>query len=96
MSDTGDADYVTSRSDKRVIVKFDQAYFDAFCDSVKNGTNTEQTLFGYDDVNKIVSRLGLITYMGSNEDVPMVTVFTLASGAVTVTENEELYTWFAE
>ena len=87
--------FVMNESDNHGRSSFDQNYYNDFCDSVRNGTNTKATLYGYDGINKVVSETGLITYLGGNEYKPMITIFKLSGGSVTVTENQELYTWLA-
>lgn len=70
-----------------------QEYYDKFVSEVAAGTNTHPTLFGYDGINKIVSDKGLISYTSGNENEPMVTLFTLGKGGVTVLHNQVLAEW---
>lgn len=88
--------YVMNESDNHGLSSISQNYYNSFVESVKNGTNTHETLYGYNGINKIVSEEGLITYTGGNNDVPMITMFTFADGNATLTVNEELYKWLAE
>ena len=70
-----------------------QEYYNQFVADVAAGTNKQETLFGYDGINKIVSDKGLISYTSGNEHEPMVTVFTLNEGGVTVAHNQVLREW---
>ena len=70
-----------------------QKYYEDFVKAVKAGTNTNETLYGYNGINKIVNENGMVTYTGANNDTPMITMFTFGNGTATLTVNEELYTW---
>ena len=85
--------YVMNEKDNHGKNSISQDYYNQFVESVKNGTNTYDTLYGYDGINKIVSENGLITYTAGNNYTPMVTIFELGDGKVTPTLNEELYIW---
>ena len=52
-----------------------------------------KTLFGYDGVNLLKNREGMLTYVSSNETDPMATVFSLSEAGFTVTANAELAAW---
>lgn len=87
--------FVMNESDKHGQSSITQSYYNSFCNSVKAGTNTKPTLYGYNGINKVVSESGLVTYLGANESTPMVTIFEFANNAATLTVNEVLYTWLA-
>ena len=74
----------------------DQAYFARFVAEVAAGTNQKPTLFGYDGVNTVKNRSGMVTYISAGEDAPMATVFNLGEGGFTVVSNEKLDTWLGE
>ena len=75
---------------------FTQANYDAFVAAVAAGTAKSDTLFGYNGINLLRNREGMLTYVSSNETDPMVTVFTLSASGFTVTANTELAAWPAE
>ncbi len=85
--------YVMNESDNHGLSSFNQNYYNDFCDSVREGKNTKETLYGYDGINKAVNENGLVTYLGGNEYKPMVTIFSFANNKVTLVENQELYSW---
>ena len=85
--------YIMNTSDNHGLSGIDQGYYTKFVNSVANGTATNPTLYGYDGINKIVNQNGLITYLGSNETDPMITIFELDGDNVTLTTNEELHKW---
>ena len=85
--------FVMNESDKHGKSSISQDYYTKFVESVRDGTNTYDTLYGYDGINKIVNEQGMITYTGGNNYTPMITVFELGNGKATLTLNEELYSW---
>ena len=70
--------------------------YEAFVAAVAAGTNTHETYLGYNGINMLKSAKGLITYMSGSELDPMATVFSFASGKLTVDVNKKLYDWLAE
>jgi hypothetical protein len=74
----------------------DQAYFDRFVAEVAAGTNQKPTLFGYDGVNTVKNRSGMVTYISASEDALMATVFNLGEGGFTVVSNRDLAAWLSE
>ncbi|MBE6631383.1 MAG: MBL fold metallo-hydrolase [Ruminococcaceae bacterium] len=83
--------YVMNEKDNHGKTSISQEYYDDFC---KNKEKYEKnTLYGYDGINKVVNEKGLITYLGSNETSPMITVFSFESGKITLKENQSLYLW---
>ena len=74
-------------------INTDQAFFDRFAADKAAGTAEYETLFGYDGVNTIVNRSGMVTYINATETEPMATVFSLTAEGMTVTANEILTTW---
>ena len=70
--------------------------YEAFVKAVAEGTNTHETYLGYNGINMLKSANGLITYMSGSELDPMATVFSFASGNLTVDVNKKLYDWLAE
>ena len=70
--------------------------YEAFVAAVAAGTNTHETYLGYNGINMLKSSKGLITYMSGSELDPMATVFSFASGKLTVDVNKKLYDWLAE
>ena len=85
--------YVMNEKDNHGDTNITQAEYEAFVKSVANGTNTYDTLYGYDGINKIVNEQGMVTYTGGNNDSPMVTIFSLSDGKATLDTNMELYSW---
>ena len=88
--------FVMNTSDKHGLSEISQSYYNSFVDSVKNGTATKPTLYGYDGINKIDNGNGLITYLGGNETDPMITIFELASNKVTLKTNKPLHEWIGK
>ena len=84
--------YFMNKNDNHGDTNITQNDYNNFVASVKNGTNTYSTLYGYDGINKIVNEKGLITYTGGNQENPMATVFTFSGGAK-LSENKDLYQW---
>jgi glyoxylase-like metal-dependent hydrolase (beta-lactamase superfamily II) len=71
-----------------------QDSFNAFIQSVKDGTNDGGTLLGYNGINMVDNGRGVITYIHCSETDPMVTIMSFKDGKVTVELNEMLYDWF--
>lgn len=88
--------FVIDKKDNRGGASTDQAYYDKFVADVAAGTATRETLFGYDGINTVKNRSGMVTYISAGEDAPMATVFTLGEGGFTVVSNEKLDTWLGE
>lgn len=88
--------YIMNVSDNHGLDSISQSYYTEFTNSVKNGTATKSTLYGYDGINKVVNKNGLVTYLGGNETDPMVTVFELNGKTVTLKENKELHEWLGK
>ena len=53
---------------------FTQADYDKFVAAVAAGTAKSDTLYGYNGINLLKNREGMLTYIASNEHDPMVTV----------------------
>lgn len=85
--------FVIDKTDRHGQNSISQEYYDQFVADVAAGTNTYPTLYGYDGVNKIVSNKGLITYTSGNESEPMITLFSLSEGGVSVKDNRVLSEW---
>jgi len=83
------ASFVVNENDHHGLGKsgITEQYFTDFIQQVEAGGAGQPTLFGYDGINKIVNENGMITYLGSTNDAPTATVFTLGEDGVTVTEN---------
>ena len=73
--------------------KITQGYFEKFLANVAAGTSQYATLYGYDGVNTVTNETGMVRYLGSDNTSPMITVFTLENGGVSLTENAPLYAW---
>ena len=88
--------YVMNEKDKHGKSSISQDYYNSFVESVRNGTNTYDTLYGYDGINKIVSENGLTTYTSGNNYEPMIVIFRLGDGVVgDPIVNSELDVWLA-
>ena len=87
----GQASFALNREDNAAGV--DQAAYKNFVDGVRDGTITGKTFLGYDGINIIDNGQGRITYIASNEDSPMATMFTFAGGEATLNFNTGLYNW---
>lgn len=85
--------FVVNKRDNHGQGTVSQEYFNQFVADVAAGTNEQETLFGYDGINKIVSDKGLVTYAMGNETEPMVTLFTLSSDGILVKDNQPLSAW---
>jgi hypothetical protein len=85
--------FVIDKKDNRNGASTDQAYFDKFVADVAAGTADRETLFGYNGINTIKNRDGMLTYINASETEPMATVFTLSSEGMTAVSNEELAAW---
>ena len=70
-----------------------QKDYDQFIDNIASGTCSYKTLFGYNGVNIIFSKNGLITYIMSTETENMATVFSLSGQGIEVLENQLLHEW---
>ena len=77
-------------------INTDQAFFDRFAADKAAGTAEYETLFGYDGVNTIVNRSGMVTYVNATETEPMATVFSLTGEGMTVVTNEILAAWLGQ
>ena len=88
--------FVINRQDSHSGQALDQGYFDRFVAEVTAGTNKKPTIFGYDGINTVKNRSGMVTYISASEDAPMATVFTLGEGGFTVVSNEDLAAWLDE
>ena len=77
-------------------INTDQAFFDTFAADKAAGTAEYETLFGYDGVNTIVNRSGMVTYINATETEPMATVFSLTGEGMTVVTNETLAAWLGD
>lgn len=75
---------------------FNQADYDRFVSDVAGGKSKGKTLFGYDGVNTIVNRSGMVTYINATETEPMATVFSLTGEGMTVVTNETLAAWLGD
>jgi hypothetical protein len=85
--------FFMNKNDKHGLSALTQAYWDSFCASVENGTNTHDTLYGYDGKNIIDNGSGLTTYIASTETTLMATVISMNMGTVKVEVNEKLLPW---
>lgn len=74
---------------------FTQTDYDKFVSDVAAGTAKDDTLFGYNGINLLKNRSGMLTYIASNETDPMVTVFSLSKSGFTLTHNGELAHWLS-
>ncbi len=88
--------FVIDRKDCRNGATTDQTYYDNFVADVAAGVATRETLFGYDGINAVKNRDGMITYISSNETAPMATVFKLSEAGITVESNQELASWLGQ
>lgn len=88
--------FVIDKKDNRGGASTDQAYYDRFVADVAAGTADREILFGYDGINTVKNRSGMVTYISASEDAPMATVFTLGEGGFTVVSNKKLDTWLGE
>lgn len=88
--------FVIDKKDNRGGASTDQAYYDRFVADVAAGTADRETLFGYDGINTVKNRSGMVTYISASEDAPMATVFNLGEGGFTVVSNGKLDTWLGE
>jgi hypothetical protein len=88
--------FVIDKKDNRGGASTDQAYYDKFVADVAAGTADRETLFGYNGINTVKNRSGMVTYISAGEDALMATVFTLGEGGFTVVSNEKLDTWLGE
>ena len=88
--------FVIDKKDNRGGASTDQAYYDKFVADVAAGKADRETLFGYDGINTVKNRSGMVTYISAGEDALMATVFTLGEGGFTVVSNEKLDTWLGE
>ena len=75
---------------------FNQAYYDKFVASVAAGTAKNDTLFGYNGINLLKNRSGMLTYISSNETEPMATVFSMTESGFSVTDNTKLAAWLGQ
>ena len=75
---------------------FTQADYDKFVADVAAGTAKDDTLFGYNGVNLLKNRSGMLTYTSSNETQPMATVFSLSESGFSLVSNMELDAWLSE
>ena len=85
--------YLMDMNDNHGYNSISQDYYNAFVAAVEAGTSTADTLYGYNGVNKIVNSEGLVTYIGSAEHEPMVTLFKLSGGNATLVLNSKLSEW---
>ena len=88
--------YVTDIRNTQGNAHFTQADYDKFVAAVADGTAKSDTLFGYNGINLLQNREGMLTYISSNETTPMVTLFTLSESGFAVTHNGDLAAWLAE
>ena len=88
--------FVIDKKDNRGGASTDQAYYDRFVADVAAGTADRETLFGYDGINTVKNRSGMVTYISASEDALMATVFTLGEGGFTVVSNGKLDVWLGE
>ena len=88
--------FVIDKKDNRGGASTDQAYYDRFVADVAAGTADRETLFGYDGINTVKNRSGMVTYISAGEDALMATVFTMGEGGFTVVSNEKLDVWLGE
>ena len=88
--------FVIDKKDNRGGASTDQAYYDKFVADVAAGTADRETLFGYNGINTVKNRSGMVTYISASEDALMATVFTLGEGGFTVVSNGKLDTWLGE
>lgn len=70
-----------------------QEDYDQFIENIAQGSCSYETLFGYNGVNMMISKNGLITYIMSTETENMVTVLSLSEQGVKVIENKPLLEW---
>ena len=87
--------FVTDVRNTQGNANFSQTNYDRFVSDVAEGRIKGKTLFGYDGVNLLKNREGMLTYVSSNETDPMATVFSLSEAGFTVTANAELAAWLA-
>lgn len=85
--------FITDVRNTQGNASFTQADYDKFVADVADGTAKGDTLFGYNGVNLLKNREGMLTYIASNETAPMATVFTLTAEGMTVVSNEKLSVW---
>ena len=85
--------FVIDKKDTRNGVSTDQAYFDKFVADVAAGTADRETIFGYNGINTVKNRDGMLTYINASETEPMATVFSLTAEGMTVVTNETLAAW---
>ena len=88
--------FVMNTSDNHGQSSISQSYYTSFVESVKNGTSTKSTLYGYDGINKIENGKGLTTYLGGNETDPMITIFEFANNKATLKTNKPLHEWLGK
>ncbi len=70
-----------------------QTDYEQFIGAIAEGTSQYETLCGYNGVNVIVSKDGLITYIMSSETENMATVFSLSETGAKVVSNTPLKDW---
>ena len=75
---------------------FSQTDYDRFVSDVASGKSKGKTLFGYDGVNLLKNREGMLTYVSSNETEPMATVFSMSESGFAMTCNGELAVWLGD
>ena len=75
---------------------FNQADYDRFVSDVAGGKSKGKTLFGYDGVNLLKNREGMLTYVSSNETEPMATVFSMSESGFAMTCNGALAAWLGD
>ena len=75
---------------------FTQADYDKFVADVAADTAKDDTLFGYNGINLLKNRNGMLTYTSSNETRPMATVFSLSESGFSLVSNVELDAWLSE
>ena len=85
--------FVVNRKDNRNGASDEQAYFDQFVADIAAGKADRETLFGYNGINLVTNRDGMITYINASETEPMATVFTLSPEGLSMVSNETLATW---
>ena len=88
--------FITDARNTQGNANFTQADYDKFVAAVAAGTAKSDTLYGYDGVNLLKNRDGMLTYIASNEHDPMITVFSLSESGFAMTHNGELADWLTQ